>query len=107
VIGVIALMGIISLMHLHMTTKEQCSRILAMEGRRGTWAELTEEIKPSFTIIKSSEQREAVLTRLALTNGNELMLVRFNGEGLPYYWGWVAYNTNTSRVIKSNVELLW
>ena len=106
-VGVLLLVGAWVFLDLHMRTKRECSKILALEGRTGNWSELAAAIKTSFTTIADPNEKEAILARLAVTNAEGLMVARFDGEGFPYYWGWVAYNTNTLTVVRTDVELLW
>jgi hypothetical protein len=45
--------------------------------------------------------------RMGLQSISNLLVVRFNGEGLPYFYGFVAYDTNKQQVLRAVVDQLW
>jgi hypothetical protein len=50
---------------------------------------------------------ESTRLKLGLTDLTGMRLVRFNGEGMPYFYGYVAYDTNRQTVVKAVVDELW
>ncbi len=44
---------------------------------------------------------------MGLPTLSNLFVVRFNGEGLPYFYGFVAYDSNKQVVVNAVVDQLW
>lgn len=98
---------LLSLRSLRVSTVLAIARIEALEGRTGDFADLTKPIHTRYTAVDSAEGLERARTVMGLQNVTNLSVVRFNGEGLPYYYGYVAYDTNKHQVVRVVVDQLW
>lgn len=92
---------------LRMRTVHAVKQIRALEGQSGEFSSLVRTIRTRYSAIEDPKQMETACVKLGLTNLTGLRLVRFNGEGMPYFFGYVAYDTNRQSVVKSVVDELW
>jgi Zn-dependent membrane protease YugP len=92
---------------LRVSTVRAISRIEALEGRTGDFSDLTKTIYTRYSSVNSPEGLERARTVLGLESVTNLSVVRFNGEGLPYYYGYVAFDTNKQHVVRAVVDQLW
>ena len=92
---------------LRIGTMSQVRKIRALEGQTGEFSVLINHIRARYTAIKDPKQMESTRLRLGLTGLTGMRLVRFNGEGMPYFYGYVAYDTNRQTVVKAVVDELW
>jgi hypothetical protein len=88
-------------------TMSEVRKIRALEGQAGEFSSLVHSIRTRYTTIEDPKQMESARLKLGLTDLTGTRLVRFNGEGMPYFYGYVAYDTNRQTVIKAVVEELW
>lgn len=98
---------LLSLRSLRVSTVHAIARIEALEGRTGDFADLTKPIHTRYATVDSAEGLERARTVMGLQSVTNLSVVRFNGEGLPYYYGYVAYDTNKHQVVRAVVDHLW
>jgi hypothetical protein len=92
---------------LRISTVRAIARIEALQGRSGNFADLTKTIRTRYSSVDSPEGLKRARAVLGLQTVTNFTVVRFNGEGLPYYYGYVAYDTNTQQVVKAVVDQLW
>ena len=92
---------------LRVSTVRAIGRIEALQGRTGEFADLTKMIRTKYSSVDSPEGLERARTLMGLETVTNLSVVRFNGEGLPYYYGYVAYDTNKQQVVEAVVDQLW
>jgi hypothetical protein len=83
------------------------ARVQALQGRVGDFAEITKPIRTRYNQVDSTEGLEHARVRMGLRSVSNLLVVRFNGEGLPYFYGFVAYDTNRQQVVRAVVDQLW
>ena len=105
--AVVLLILAIPVMSLRIKTLRAISRIEALQGRSGDFAEITKTIRTRYTQVDSPEGMERARRVMGLQTATNLFVVRFNGEGLPYFYGFVAYDTNKQEVVKVVVDQLW
>jgi hypothetical protein len=103
VIGLIAL----PVVSLRVSTVRAIARIEALQGRTGDFADLTKPIRTPYSRVDSPAGLERARTMMGLESVTNLSVVRFNGEGLPYYYGYVAYDPNRKQVVRAVVDQLW
>jgi hypothetical protein len=92
---------------LRMRTVRAISKIESLQGRSGEFAELMKLMDTHYNRIETAEGLEHARIKLGITTITNLVLVRCNGEGLPYYYGYVAFDTNTHTVVRTVVNQLW
>ena len=108
IIGVVLLFILaVPVVSLRVSTVRAISRIEALEGRTGDFAEIAKTIRTRYSHVDSATGLGARLQRDGTADGSNLFVVRFNGEGLPYFYGFVAYDTNKQEVVRAVVEQLW
>jgi hypothetical protein len=88
-------------------TMSQVGKIRALEGQSGEFGLLAHSIRTRYTTIEDPKLMEGARLKLGLTDLTGVRLVRFNGEGMPYFYGYVAYDTNRQKVLKAVVDELW
>ena len=88
-------------------TQLEVERIENLQGRRGAFGTLTAPIRTRYREITDDGQRERARSILGLSSLSNLHVVRFNGEGIPYFYGWVAYDTGKQHVVRAVVDQLW
>ena len=91
---------------LYVATRRAISRIEHLEGRSGEFAELTKPIDTHYQQIDSLEELELARKKMDLATISNLFVVRFNGEGIPYFYGYVGYDTGKHQVIRATVKKL-
>lgn len=108
IIGVVIL-GILALsvVSLRVRTVRAISRIESLQGRTGDFADITKSISTRYSRIESTEGLEYARVTMGLQTVSNLSVVRFNGEGLPYFYGFVAYDKNKQVVVRAVVDQLW
>ncbi len=92
---------------LRVSTVRAIARIEALQGRTGDFADLTKTIRTRYSTVDSLKGLERARTVMGLDSVTNFSVVRFNGEGLPYYYGYVAYDTNKQQVVRAVVDQLW
>lgn len=92
---------------LRVSTLRAIARSEALQGLSGNFADLTKTIRTRYSTVDSPEGLKRAQAVIGLQSLANLSVVRFIGEGLPYYYGYVAYDTNTQQVVKAVVEQLW
>ena len=108
IIGVVVLFILaIPVVSLRVSTVRAISRIEALQGRTGDFAEITKTIRTRYSHVDSAEGLAHARSTLGLQTVSNLFVVRFNGEGLPYFYGFVAYDTNKQEVVRAVVDQLW
>ena len=95
------------LVSLRLRTVRAIARIRALQGCLGDFAELTKPISTRYSQIDSAEGLEHARVTMGLQTVSNLFVVRFNGEGLPYFYGFVAYDTNRREIVRAVVNPLW
>jgi hypothetical protein len=90
-----------------MITQLEVFRIEKLEGRRGAFTTLTTSIRTRYRAVTDEAERGRARSILGLSTLSNLSVVRFNGEGIPYFYGWVAYDTGQQQVVKVVVDQLW
>ena len=88
-------------------TQLEVSRIESLQGRRGPFKTLVTPIRTRYSDVIDDAERERARSILGLSTVSNLSVVRFNGEGIPYFYGWVAYDTGQQQVIRVVVDQLW
>jgi hypothetical protein len=78
-----------------------------LEGSIGDFAVLAKAVETSYQRLEGSRDVELARQKLQPSNGTNLLFYRFNGEGLPYYYGYVGYDTGKQQIVKVRVERLW
>jgi hypothetical protein len=108
-IAIIIVLGILALTLLskRVTTIHEVSKIRALEGQAGKFEFLARSIHARYHTIEIPTELKTAFTKLNLSNSNGVKLIRFNGEGVPYFYGYVAYDTNRETVVKVVVDELW
>jgi hypothetical protein len=107
ILVLILLVVAIPVVHLRVKTVQAIARIEGLQGRSGDFTEITKPIRTRYTQVDSAERLEQARVRMGLQSVSKLLVVRFNGEGLPYFYGFVAYDTNKQQVVKAVVDQLW
>ena len=92
---------------LRIRTMSEVRKIRALEGQAGEFGSLVHPIRARYTAIEDPKQIETTRLKLGLMDLTGTRLVRFNGEGMPYFYGYVAYDTNKQTVLRSEVDELW
>jgi hypothetical protein len=92
---------------LRIRTMSEVRKIRALEGQAGEFGSLVRPIRARYTAIEDAKQMETTRLKLGMTDLTGMRLVRFNGEGMPYFYGYVAYDTNRQTVVKAVVDELW
>ena len=88
-------------------TMSQVRKIRALDGQSGEFSMLAHSIRTAYTTIEDPKLMEGSRLKLGLIDLAGVRLVRFNGEGMPYFYGDVAYDTNRQKVLKAVVDELW
>jgi hypothetical protein len=97
----------VPLISLRVSTVRAIARIEALRGRTGDFAALAATIRTRYSLVDSPDGLEHARAVMGLATLSNLSIVRFNGEGLPYFYGYVAYDTNRQQVVGAVVERLW
>lgn len=92
---------------LRRSTVRAISRIESLQGRTGEFTDITKTIRTRYSHVDSAEGLEHARQTLGLQTLSNLYVVRFNGEGLPYFYGFVAYDTNKKEIVRAVVDQLW
>ena len=107
ILGVVVLVLAVPLVYLRVRTVRAVARIESLQGRSGGFPEITKPIRTRYSRVDTAESLEHARVRMGLQSVSNLLVVRFNGEGLPYFYGFVAYDTNKQRVVRAVVDQLW
>lgn len=107
ILGLVLLVLAVPVIHLRVRTVRAVARIESLQGRIGGFTEITKPIRTRYTRVDSAEGLEHARVRMGLQSVSNLLVVRFNGEGLPYFYGFVAYDTNKQQVVRAVVDQLW
>ena len=105
--GLVLLVLAIPLVSLRVKTVRAIARVQALQGCVGDFAEITKPIRTRYSRVDSTEGLEHARVRMGLPSVSNLLVVRFSGEGLPYFYGFVAYDTNRQQVVRAVVDQLW
>lgn len=105
--AVILVIVVIPFASLRVATVRAIARIEALQGRTGAFAEITKPIHTRYRQLESVAELDQARKMMGMTTFSNLYVVRFNGEGLPYFYGFVAYDTNKQEVVRVVVEQLW
>jgi hypothetical protein len=103
---VLVLIGIF-LVPLRIRTVHAINKIRTLEGQTGEFHSLVNPISAKYSTIEDSTQIENVRVKLGLTDLAGMRLIRFNGEGLPYFFGYAVYDTNRQTFVRVVVNELW
>jgi hypothetical protein len=95
------------LVPMRVRTASDVAKIRALRGQVGEFSSLARSIRARYSDIDEPKQIEAARLKLGLMDLTGTRLVRFNGEGMPYFYGYVAYDTNRQTVLRSEVDELW
>jgi hypothetical protein len=90
-----------------MRTVSEVAKIRALQGQTGEFSSLVRSIRTRYSDINDPKQIEATRLKLGLMDLTGIRLVRFNGEGMPYFYGYVAYDTNKQTVLRAEADELW
>ena len=110
VIGVVSFMVLLfggTYGSLYFRTKERILRIEGLEGRIGSFAELTKAVNTRYERLEASRDIELARRKLGGANDTNLSFYRFDGEGLPYFYGYAGYDTGKQQIVKVVVDKLW
>ena len=107
IVSAIALLLGVSYGSLYFRTKERILRIEDLEGSIGHFAELAKAVGTSYERLEASRDVQLARQKLSLSNGTNLFLYRFNGEGVPYFYGYAGYDTGKQQIVKVVVDKLW
>ncbi len=107
ILGVILLVIAVPVVFLRIRTVRATAGIESLQGRVGDFAEITKPIRTRCSQIESAEDLEHARVTMGLQTVSNLFVVRFNGEGLPYFYGFVAYDTNRQEIVRAVVKQLW
>lgn len=107
ILGVVVLVLAVPLAYLRVRTVRAVARIGSLQGRSGGFAEIMKPIRTRYSRVDTVESLEHARVRMGLQSVSNLLVVRFNGEGLPYFYGFVAYDTNKQQVVRAVVDQLW
>ena len=105
--SVVLLVVMFPFVSLRVATVREISRIEALQGRTGDFTEITKPIHTRYGQIESTDELERARVTMGLPTVSNLFVVRFNGEGLPYFYGFVAYDTNKHEIVRAVVDQLW
>jgi len=97
----------IFLVPLRIKTVHAISKIRALEGQTGEFHSLVSSISTKYSTIEDSKQLENIRVKLGLIDLAGVRLVRFNGEGMPYFYGYAAFDTNRQKFVRVVVKELW
>ena len=92
---------------LWVSTQFEIGRIERLEGNGGSFITLTKPIRTHYSALTNAGELERAQVRLGRSTLSNLYVVRFNGEGIPYFYGWVAYDTGQQHVVRAVVDQLW
>ena len=92
---------------LRIRTMSEVRKIRALEGQAGEFNSLVRPIRTRYTAIEDPRPMETARLKLGLKDLTGMKLFRFNGEGMPYFYGYLAYDTNRETVVKAVVDELW
>src|SRR2546426_9049011 len=92
---------------LRVATVRAAARIEALQGRAGQFTSLTRDIDTHYRTVDDAAELERARIRMGLVSVSNLFVVRFAGEGIPYFYGWVAYDTNKQQIVRAVVDQLW
>ncbi len=98
---------LITVVSLRLGTVRSIARIEALGGQNGELAELAKTVGVGYNSVDSPDGLEWARRVMDLKSVTNLTVIRFNGEGLPYYYGYVAYDTNKQQIIGAGVDQLW
>jgi hypothetical protein len=107
VVAVLMVVVCIVLVPARMSTMSAIHKIQALEGQKGEFSSLVSTIQTHYTDISDPKQVESACGKLGLRDVSGLRLVRFNGEGMPYFYGYIAYDTKNRTVVRAVVDELW
>jgi hypothetical protein len=105
--AVVVLVLLAPLANTWFSTQSRISEILALMGKRGALNVLLSNIgTPHLPVTSNGDLRRppASFTHRPSTN---TIVLRFEGEGLPYFRAWLAYDTERLMVVNVAVERLW
>jgi hypothetical protein len=102
--GVVLVAGVASLF---IQTHTAITKIEALEGRTGDLPEMAKPFRGRLQRIESSGEIERACMRMNLSTLSNLNVFRFTGEGLPYFAGLAAYDTNKHQMVRVTVDRLW
>ena len=92
---------------LRVFTVRAITRIEALQGRTGDFAEITKTIHTRYQQLQSAAQLEHAGKAMGIATSSNSLVFRFNGEGMPYFYAFVAYDTNKLEVVRVVVDQLW
>jgi hypothetical protein len=102
----LAVLGIV-FVPMRMRTVSEVAKIRALQGQAGEFSSLARSIRTRYTVIEDPKQIETTRLKLGSMDLTGTRLVRFNGEGMPYFYGYVANDTNRQTVLRVEVDELW
>jgi hypothetical protein len=92
---------------LRISTVRRVARIESLQGRTGEFTNIVRGIDTRYRPITDTNELERARDRLGLATAPNLSFVRFTGEGIPYFYGWVAYDPVKREIIRAKVDQLW
>ena len=92
---------------LRFSTTRRISEIEALMGRTGAFTNLVSDVRTRYRPVTNHAELEHAKGRLGAIGISNLTFVRFSGEGVPYFYGWVAYDPVNQEVVKVKVDQLW
>ena len=107
VVGFLVVLFVLSVLTMLLSTRQQVAEIRALEGKSGSLSNLLRNVRTRPVTITAEPLRTTGLARLQLPAGAIARVLKFPGEGLPYFEGWLAYDEESQRVIKVVVDELW
>jgi len=107
-IGILVLGIFVSpFINLWLTTEIEISRIKQVVGRKGAFGAITARIRTKYHAATNVQDLASIKSLLGDLSSSNVIVYRFNGEGLPYFYGFVAYDTQDQRVVDAVVKRLW
>ncbi len=107
ILGIVLVLLASPFVSLRISTLRRAARIEALQGRTGEFTNIVRGIDTHYHSITDTNELEHARARLGLVTVSNLSLVRFTGEGLPYFYGWVAYDPLKREIVRAKVDQLW
>jgi hypothetical protein len=96
-----------AIVSLWIQTHRAIRSIEVLQGRTGDLSDLTKPFRSRQQRVDSPTELERAQARLALPTLSNMFVFRFTGEGLPYFTGLGAYDTNKHQMVRVVVDRLW
>lgn len=105
VMGILMVLAMVSpFIGLWGSTRLEMERIAGLKGRSGSLPSLLSSLRARHRPVVAPHELELAGERLGLSNLSNLLVVRFDGEGFPYFRAWLAYDPERQQVVKTAIE---